>query len=70
MTARKCCGTPRGSGPHAAGCLHESDPRPADAYKGLSREARLAVLRDVGEDLSDGAFFALMSDLGLEVSDL
>lgn len=36
----------------------------------VGKEGARAVLDSIGEDLSDGAFFALADELGLEIEDL
>lgn len=37
---------------------------------GVGKEGARAVLDDIGDDLSDGAYFALAEDVGLEIEDL
>lgn len=69
MTMRKCCGTPKGSTPHVPSCANFSLKGELDVAS-LDKDVRRAVLDEVGEDLPDGVFFALMGDLGLELEDL
>jgi hypothetical protein len=39
-------------------------------YAGVPKAVRKELLDDIGDDLPDGAYFALAEEMGLEVEDL
>lgn len=65
MKQRKCCATPKGSGPHSPKCRNNHQAQ----FLSLPVEARKAVFLEVAEDLPDGAFWAMAEDFGLDQDD-
>ncbi len=72
---RRCCGTPRGKGPHRSSC-HQAFTPPSRSLAedfdkgGISKATRREILDDVYGDLPDGAYLAVAEEMGLSVEDL
>lgn len=70
MIYRKCCETPKGSGPHEARCVNAEGGTKRNPFRGMSKADRLQLAFDMGDDLPDGAFFALADELGVSIDDI
>lgn len=76
MKKRKCCDTPQGDGRHKAGCQNAfgniSPPGQGRRKRQSKRDkkATIAVLNEVAADVSDGVFWAIADEMGIEAEDL
>lgn len=75
MLMRKCCNTPRGSGPHKPSCP-QNQGRPTNKNRSLkqalgplSKRDRIDLLNDFAGDMPDGAYFAIAAEMGIDTED-
>lgn len=68
---RKCCGTPRGSGPHSPACPQRTSEPLSKRFDrdGVTKAARMDLLNDVAGDMPDGAYFAMAEEFGIDIED-